>query len=84
MNIGFLLGERERDLFFCKRKDPLAKKELITMKKKGLGRGLDVLLPTGDDVLEKVVQEISVGKITLSYYSQTELEQLYELLERLG
>jgi len=34
--------------------------------------------------LEKVVQEISVGKITLSYYSQTELEQLYELLERLG
>ena len=63
MNIGFLLGERERDLFFCKRKDPLAKKELITMKKKGLGRGLDVLLPTGDDVLEKVVQEISVGEI---------------------
>ena len=33
------------------------------MKKKGLGRGLDVLLPTGDDVLEKVVREIPVGEI---------------------
>ncbi|MBQ2699664.1 MAG: ParB/RepB/Spo0J family partition protein [Clostridia bacterium] len=33
------------------------------MKKKGLGRGLDVLLPTSDEVLEKVVQEIPVGDI---------------------
>lgn len=33
------------------------------MKKMGLGRGLDVLLPESDDVLQKVVQEIPIGDI---------------------
>ncbi len=33
------------------------------MKKTGLGRGLDELLPVGDDVLQQFVQEIPVGEI---------------------
>lgn len=33
------------------------------MKKMGLGRGLDVLLPENEDMLQKVVQEIPIGDI---------------------
>ena len=35
----------------------------VAAKKKGLGRGLDALLPEADELLPNVVQEISVGDI---------------------
>ena len=35
----------------------------VAAKKKGLGRGLDALLPEADELLPNVVQEIPVGDI---------------------
>ena len=33
------------------------------MKRSGLGRGLDVLLPQNDELFQTVVQEIAIGDI---------------------
>ena len=60
------------------------------MKKPGLGRGLDVLLPTTDELLETVVRDISIDEIDPNTdqprkeFDKAALEQLSQSIQEAG
>lgn len=60
------------------------------MKKMGLGRGLDVLLPENDEMLQKVVQEIPIGDIDPNsdqprhIFAEEALSQLAQSIKEVG